>query len=227
MRWMLLLIVLMAVAAAVAVWRDWVAVPPAWDPWAPLDVTADWTPVTRYKLWRVDHDPAACRAALASTAISYAEVTEDPGGRCPTAGLLRVTRGPVDLGAPVLASCPLTVALAAFVHRSLQPAAEAHLGSRVESVRHYGTYSCRTIAGSSRMSEHAAANALDIAGFRLADGRTVSVRGDWDDAGAKGTFLRAVHAGACEVFDVVLGPDANAAHADHFHVDMGPFSACR
>jgi hypothetical protein len=33
-------------------------------------------------------------------------------------------------------------------------------------------------------------------------------------------FLRAVHDQACNFFGTVLGPDANAAHANHFHLDM-------
>lgn len=37
---------------------------------------------------------------------------------------------------------------------------------------------------------------------------------------AEATFLRAVHAEACGVFKTVLGPDADAAHRDHFHLDL-------
>jgi hypothetical protein len=33
-------------------------------------------------------------------------------------------------------------------------------------------------------------------------------------------FLRDAHSGACKIFSTVLGPDANAAHKNHFHVDM-------
>jgi hypothetical protein len=33
-------------------------------------------------------------------------------------------------------------------------------------------------------------------------------------------FLRGAHATACQVFGTVLGPEANAAHRNHFHVDM-------
>lgn len=33
-------------------------------------------------------------------------------------------------------------------------------------------------------------------------------------------FLRAAHAAACKIFGTVLGPEANAAHRNHFHVDM-------
>ena len=36
----------------------------------------------------------------------------------------------------------------------------------------------------------------------------------------KSAFLRAVHQGACKTFGTVLGPDANAAHKDHFHFDL-------
>ncbi len=35
-------------------------------------------------------------------------------------------------------------------------------------------------------------------------------------------FLHRVHAGACDVFGTVLGPEANDAHRDHFHLDMKP-----
>ena len=38
----------------------------------------------------------------------------------------------------------------------------------------------------------------------------------------KGRFLRAAHAAACKVFGTVLGPEANAAHANHFHIDLAP-----
>jgi hypothetical protein len=38
--------------------------------------------------------------------------------------------------------------------------------------------------------------------------------------GGKGAFLRAVHKAACTVFATVLGPEANKAHKNHFHLDM-------
>ena len=44
--------------------------------------------------------------------------------------------------------------------------------------------------------------------------------GDGMPSAAKTEFLRAVHAAACRIFGTVLGPEANAAHRNHFHVDM-------
>jgi len=37
---------------------------------------------------------------------------------------------------------------------------------------------------------------------------------------AEGQFLRRLHAGACGTFGTVLGPEANEAHRNHFHLDL-------
>jgi hypothetical protein len=39
---------------------------------------------------------------------------------------------------------------------------------------------------------------------------------------ARTAFVRGVHADACKYFGTVLGPEANEAHRDHFHLDMKP-----
>jgi hypothetical protein len=36
----------------------------------------------------------------------------------------------------------------------------------------------------------------------------------------KAVFLRAIHKAACTIFSTVLGPEANKAHKNHFHLDM-------
>ncbi len=90
-----------------------------------------------------------------------------------------------------------------------------------------GTYSCRTMigAGSGKLSEHAKANAVDIAAFILSDGRRITVKDGWV-GGDDGDFLRAVRAAACRRFSTVLSPDYNAAHHDHLHFDMGGKPFC-
>ncbi|MGF1954234.1 extensin family protein, partial [Lactococcus lactis] len=89
---------------------------------------------------------------------------------------------------------------------------------RVES---FGTYACRATIGTAttRLSGHAIANAVDIGGFILADGRRVTVLADWNGPDpAVREFLRVVHASACKRFGTVLSPDYNAAHRNHFHL---------
>ncbi|WP_404385602.1 extensin family protein [Caenispirillum salinarum] len=202
--------------------------PPHWDPWAPLDVSAPATPVTGWKLARLERSPTACRAALESSRLDWQAVDDRPSDvGCGLSDAVRLTGGSPRLGEPALASCPLAVALAMWAHHGITPAAAEHLGSPVARLEHWGTHVCRDIAGTNRRSEHATANAIDIAAFVLEDGRRVVVHRDWSGAGPEGRFLRAVRDAACEAFDVVLGPNYNAAHDDHLHLDMGRFSACR
>ena len=110
-------------------------------------------------------------------------------------------------------------------------AAERIFGQRVSSIQNFGTYSCRNIIGSrfwkNRRSEHATANAIDVAKFRLADGTQISVLGDWNGKRKKAEFLKAVNKGGCRFFRVTLGPDFNRAHRDHFHFDRGQLWSCR
>ncbi len=127
---------------------------------------------------------------------------------------------------------PMQCALVAGAHiwiRSIEYHARNLLGSELKRVHHVGTYSCRRMynRSSGRMSEHAFAKAWDVTGFELKDGRIISVLKHWDETGNNGKFLRAVHSDACRIFNVTLGPDYNAAHRDHFHVDVGNGVSCR
>ncbi len=119
--------------------------------------------------------------------------------------------------------CPMVAALDAWVAQVLQPTAQARFGQAVVQIDTMGSYSCRTMNGGlgSRISEHAFGNALDIAGFRLADGRRITVVHDWTQGDEQSqAFLRDVHAGACTQFTTVLGPGYNIFHYNHIHVDL-------
>jgi len=93
-----------------------------------------------------------------------------------------------------------------------------------------GSYSCRNVAGSGRRSAHATGEAIDIAGFLLADGRRISVKNGWHGGSEREReFLRVVRQSACKRFDTVLSPDYNSAHHDHLHLEgvIGTKSYCR
>lgn len=96
-------------------------------------------------------------------------------------------------------------------------------------IEHVGSYACRNVnhQKDAALSQHASANAIDLTAFVLADGKRITLA-HWDDAGTpEADFLRRVHDGACRSFDTTLGPDYNALHRTHFHVDMGPYRVCR
>ncbi|SCW97867.1 MULTISPECIES: extensin family protein [unclassified Pseudomonas] len=226
----LAVVALLVGVAVLGVWRGWVSLPPQWNPWAPLDVNLAPNLLTRFKLMALRNDPQLCDQALATSGLRTARQA-DSGAHtdCPLTNVLRVQGGEVALSSSFLASCPLAVAFALFERHALQPAAVATYGQRVARVDHLGSFACRNMYGreSGARSQHATASALDIAGFRLADGRTISVLRDWPKDSADARFLRQVREGACDMFSVVLSPDYNAAHRNHFHLDVGPWWICR
>ena len=64
------------------------------------------------------------------------------------------------------------------------------------------------------------ANAVDVSAFVLKNGRRVTVLDGWNGKDDERAFLRRLHQSACKRFGTVLGPEYNAAHANHFHLDM-------
>lgn len=116
-------------------------------------------------------------------------------------------------------TCPVSTAFAAWARFGVDRAAQQIFGQRVASIQTMGSYACRNVAGSSRRSAHASADAIDIGAFVLADGTRISVADGWNGSAEEREFLRVVQRSACRRFDTVLGPDYNAAHRDHLHLE--------
>ena len=68
---------------------------------------------------------------------------------------------------------------------------------------------------------------MDVSAFVLADGRRVSVLGDWQGDQKAQKFFRLIKGSACKRFGTVLSPEYNAAHADHLHLDMSGKGFCK
>ncbi len=163
-----------------------------------------------------------CTVKLASLDARYTPLPDKSyGGGCSAYGAVKLD----NIGVPTSnlgpMTCPLAENFTAWARYGVAPAARVILGSDLVRIETFGTYSCRTIAGSGRMSEHARSNAVDIAAFLLADGRRVSVQTGWNGNGDERDFLRRLRQSACKRFRTVLSPDYNAAHHDHLHFDMG------
>ncbi|MBU1378995.1 MAG: extensin family protein [Alphaproteobacteria bacterium] len=218
-------IVIAALLLGVAVAR-WA---PAEDlPWTPLRLDQPVGLATGYKFARAVDDPRQCRAVLSAGGVRFVEEPDRAAGSCATRNTVRLRGQLLSPAAPVM-TCPEALAYAFWTRHAVQPAARAELGEPIARVEHYGTYACRNLYGraTGARSQHAYANALDVAAFSTASGRRVTVLKDFRDDGAKGRFLRRVRDGACPWFRAVLSPDYNAAHRDHLHLDRGPFGACR
>jgi hypothetical protein len=162
-------------------------------PWTRLDLGQPIGAFTGRKLAGLTDNFAECRALLQSAGVRYTILpTVRSGEQCGYADALRFAPGgsqriefsPERLGV----SCPVAAALAMWEWNVLQPAAQKHFGARVERIEHLGSYSCRRMYGRSAgdWSEHATADAIDVAGFRLSDGTHIRVLGDWEKGGSEG-----------------------------------------
>lgn len=126
-------------------------------------------------------------------------------------------------------TCRMALAFVRFETLANEEAAR-FLGSQVTKVIQVGTYNCRKMARFSLVSEHSYANAIDVQGFKLADGRTVTVKKHFgkpgtEPRGAEGQFLRALARRVFDerVFSVVLTPYWDSLHHDHFHLDLARY----
>ena len=98
-------------------------------------------------------------------------------------------------------------------------------------LRHLGTYNCRLIAGSSSLSRHGYGDAIDIYGFDFDDGTEWTLVDDWEhdtttfstDA-AEWLYDTSHGWHDQQLWNVILTPNYNAAHDNHFHVDLTPGS---
>ncbi|MCO4747484.1 MAG: extensin family protein [Proteobacteria bacterium] len=101
----------------------------------------------------------------------------------------------------------------------------------VTMLRHYGTYNCRVISGTNTLSRHSFGDAIDISGFDFADGSSYTLYDDWEhdtttpitDAG-QFLYNAAYRWHDAAYWNIILTPNYNAAHDDHFHIDLTPGS---
>jgi hypothetical protein len=120
----------------------------------------------------------------------------------------------------MFASCPLAL--------SLEKMAKLLSEKGVSDVIHWGTYNCRVISGTHKLSQHGLANAIDIRGLVTASGDYYEVLSDWEFADfpttEAGSFLKwfAETLYIDWIFNIILTPNHNSAHADHFHLDLTP-----
>ncbi|WP_421511649.1 extensin family protein [Enterobacter sp. JS8-1] len=222
-----LLTVLIIVAVATAGYR-WL--PSHYNPFTPLTLDDPPGKITQFKLRRLT--PEACERLLTEAnqrALIRTQPVADSAGACPLSNVVRVSNfGPVSLNSSFLASCPLALSSALFVSQQARPLTKSWMGSELTRIDHLGSYACRNIYGrpDARRSEHATAEALDISAFRLTNGERITILRGWSSAKTQ-PWLQALLAASCGYYGNGLGPEYNAAHANHFHLGMRGFGLCR
>lgn len=190
---------------------------------------------TRAAVVREGTDLQQCMAQLTAARVTFRPAPDRVNSE--TCGLTRGgTLGP-DMGTvarmtpgEVEMTCQTALALSIWRRQSLEPAAREILGSDVVQIDHFGAYACRNVnngAGSTRISAHSQAAALDVSGVRLRDGRRITLTNDWAGDTPEARFLRRIRDDACRIFGTVLSPDYNAVHHDHLHLEATDSRFCR
>jgi len=168
--------------------------------------------------------PSACRLALTDEVAIAPSIPpiKGPGG-CGGEDLVRLEavvlpdKRRVTLTPAATMRCPMATAVVNWVRNDVAPLAE-RLGSPIIALDNFDSYQCRgrnNIAGA-QLSEHGRANALDVHGFKLSDGRMIDLTDRTQPRDMREAVLHAV----CTHFSTVLGPDSDWYHEDHIHLDL-------
>jgi hypothetical protein len=129
----------------------------------------------------------------------------------------------IPLNAPVVTDCGMASALPGWLS-DVEAYVEAHEKTRIKTLVVGTGYDCRNVdhAAVGNLSFHALADAIDVIGFTLEDGRSVSISPGFNGTPAQGhDILHFARDAACTHFMTVLSPDADAFHQDNLHLDLG------
>lgn len=182
--------------------------------------------VAKNEPWRKQEENA-CLSAGAVRPTSFIQTRSALGGPsvCGTEHpfeMAAAAGGRVSMRPSAMLRCPMIPQVDRWVAEVVEPAARFHFGQPIAELKVAASYACRSMnhVSGARLSEHGYANAIDISAFTLANGEKITVKGGWYGSARERAFLRDVHQGACRNFTTVLGPQYDANHRDHFHMDL-------
>lgn len=172
-----------------------------------------------------ERGPSACHVQLTQLGMRFTPAAQPAAaGACQIDEAVQLQQlGSIEfLDRPVLA-CNFALRLGQWLKESAAPIVIAQANSPLDRLATGPGFECRTRNGdaSAKVSEHGYGNAVDITSFRLADGRVFEVKDAMAPSSPAYQALKGLRGSACGYFTTVLGPGANAAHAEHFHLDLG------
>jgi hypothetical protein len=185
-------------------------------------------PQTEEKLVKsFDHDD--CRNELAELGVDFSIPEEVKGtGVCHVTNPVQLNSvttsiGRVELPGTPLLNCAFARQFVVWLSDVAAPVVAGLGGAKLSSLSSGTSYQCRVRNGdySGKMSEHAFGNAIDIAGITLTNKKRIEVTAVSDQQDPNYRLLMALRSSACGYFTTVLGPGADAAHASHYHFDLG------
>ena len=169
-------------------------------------------------------EPSACRIRIADKIAVVEPLPQLTGpGDCGATDVVKLEavimadKSKVPLTPAAVLRCTMAEAVALWIREDLTASA-ATLGSTIRSLDNYASYDCRgrnRVAGA-KISEHGMANAIDIRGIHLANGKFAG----FTDRNFTRDFRETVRQQTCSRFTTVLGPGSDGHHESHIHVDL-------
>ncbi|HWY81849.1 MAG TPA: extensin family protein [Roseiarcus sp.] len=169
----------------------------------------------------------ACLAKLTADGASAEAATAPPASAegCGIDAPVRLSSimadgGAVSLPDHPLVTCEFAAVLADYVRLIVAPLGQSTLHAKVAAIETGPGYDCRTqdrIAGA-KISAHAKGLAVDFVAITLADKRRILV--ERQTGADEASYFRAIRTAACGWFTTVLGPGADAFHANNMHLDI-------
>jgi hypothetical protein len=174
-------------------------------------------------------DFAVCRNELAELGAKFTiPEMSTAESKCKVANPVRISAigspvGEVDFPDGPILNCIFAKQFTTWVSDVAAPVVKARAGEALAAMTTGPGYECRGRNGDStaKMSEHAAGNAIDIVSFKLASKESIQVANVTKTGNVESHWLMALRISACGYFTTVLGPGSNAAHANHYHFDLG------
>jgi hypothetical protein len=171
-------------------------------------------------------DFAACVSELAAQKVVFEQMPTAKDEACELSGAIKLASVSTPLGDVGLSSKPIMLCsfgreFSGWVRDVAAPLTLGYTGQRLAEVETGSAFACRSRYDKPGLvpSEHAKGDAIDIAGFVLADGRRISVKQQASDAAPSRDLVHALRMTACGYFTTILGPGTDAAHAEHLHFD--------
>lgn len=168
--------------------------------------------------------PSACRLRLSPELAEAPSIPPRAGpSACGGEDLVRLEAvhlpdtGRVALSPPAVLRCEMAEALVDWVRGEIPPLATG-LGAPIAALDNFSSYECRgrnNVFGA-KLSEHGKANAFDLRGFKLANGKLVDLTNVSFDRDVR----ERVRGGLCGRFTTVLGPGSDRYHENHIHLDL-------
>jgi hypothetical protein len=167
--------------------------------------------------------PSACQMRLAKLAMFKPLPVLVGAGECGAVDAVQLEsvilddQSKVEVSPPATLRCTMAEAVAAWLREDVAPAA-LKLGAPLRGIDNYDSYECRgrnRVRGAT-LSEHGRANALDVRGFKLANGVAIGLT----DVNVARDWRETVRGSACARFSTVLGPGSDGNHEEHIHVDL-------